>query len=222
MHVWLAKIKGVPFILRDRCVFDKIGEAFGRTILPSEFSWEDDDISFACGYVLTSIGKRIEEEIIINRRNTSFPVWVNEEMNSWSPLFVDPYQTSKDGDEYKSRDEDISVSSNQEPIIRTELPRESGNISDNRRNSNGSPVVEHGSQDTAHKYNHDASGNNLSTGGESKMLREKIISTDHVPRSAEPDLINDGYCGADRDLEVGLDLHNGLNDTDGMDKECPF
>ncbi|KAI3797680.1 hypothetical protein L1987_32943 [Smallanthus sonchifolius] len=69
------KIKGVPFILRDKITFDKIGQVFGRTILPSEFDWDENDNSFACCYALTDIGKRIEVEIIINWRNTSYPVW---------------------------------------------------------------------------------------------------------------------------------------------------
>ncbi|KAI3730616.1 hypothetical protein L1987_61788 [Smallanthus sonchifolius] len=97
------KIKGVPFILRDTCTFDRIGEVFGRTIMSSEFTWDDDDNSHACCYVLTNLGNRIEEEIVINWRNTSYPVWVNEEMNSWSPLFVEYNQTKEAGDETNNR-----------------------------------------------------------------------------------------------------------------------
>ncbi|KAI3741068.1 hypothetical protein L1987_58735 [Smallanthus sonchifolius] len=88
--------------ISDATTFDKIGEAFGRTILPSEFSWEDDDNSFACCYLLTNIGSRIEEEIVINWKNTSYPVWVNEEMNSWSPLFVETNQTMEEGENSSS------------------------------------------------------------------------------------------------------------------------
>ncbi|KAI3676254.1 hypothetical protein L1987_85857 [Smallanthus sonchifolius] len=62
----VLKIKCVPFLLRDKNTFDKIGEAYGKTVLPSEFSWDDDDNSFACCYVLTDVGDELSWEKVRN------------------------------------------------------------------------------------------------------------------------------------------------------------
>ncbi|MFS7987520.1 hypothetical protein Hanom_Chr11g01023981 [Helianthus anomalus] len=49
-----VKIEGVPIKLRDNLLFDKIGEAFGRVIRKSDFSWASSDVSFGRCHVITN------------------------------------------------------------------------------------------------------------------------------------------------------------------------
>ncbi|KAI3687623.1 hypothetical protein L1987_81323 [Smallanthus sonchifolius] len=81
------KVVGVPFQLRDKNTFDKVGELFGKIIFPSEFTWSDVDISSGVCYVLTTSGARIEEEVNLIWKNESHSIWVVEELNSWVPSF---------------------------------------------------------------------------------------------------------------------------------------
>ncbi|KAI3807712.1 hypothetical protein L1987_23646 [Smallanthus sonchifolius] len=166
---------GVPFILRDKSTFHKISEAFGRTILPSEFDWEDDDNSFACCYVLTNIGKRIEEEVV------SYPVWINEEMNSWSPLFADPNHATDDGSVSTPGNDNNVASFKQNQSLEQEQSLEhdpkanddlSRKFSDNRRNSNGfsGDVLGLLTKTTGHKYV--SSETIMEKGGDSKEDRD--------------------------------------------------
>ncbi|KAI3774204.1 hypothetical protein L1987_48749 [Smallanthus sonchifolius] len=86
------KVEGVPFLLRDALVYDKIGEKFDRVVWPSDFSWEESDNSSGCCYVLTKLGRRIEDELDLRWSGSSYPVWVSEEMDSWAPIFQNPEQ----------------------------------------------------------------------------------------------------------------------------------
>ncbi|KAI3713528.1 hypothetical protein L1987_72106 [Smallanthus sonchifolius] len=128
-------------------------------------------------------------------RNTSYAVWVNEEMNSWSPLFADPNRTSEDEDMSKSGDEDSSASSKKDPQVTPESftdRNKTGKFSDSRWKPNGFSKVEHGSQSRVAKCNHDALGTTSRKDDISEVAREKFSSGDQVPRVAEHESINEG------------------------------
>ncbi|KAM0031729.1 hypothetical protein Hdeb2414_s0017g00512321 [Helianthus debilis subsp. tardiflorus] len=86
-RVAILRIHGVPFQLRDNSLFDQIGSIFGEVVKPSEFSWESIINSGSkCG-VLTKIGNRIEDQVVINWKNKHYQVWVLEEPVHWEPDF---------------------------------------------------------------------------------------------------------------------------------------
>ncbi|KAI3814944.1 hypothetical protein L1987_14593 [Smallanthus sonchifolius] len=102
------KIVGVPFKLREGDVYDQIGGLFGKVIWPSNFSWSNIDNSSGQCYVLTEIGGRIEEEINLTWRDSSYKVWVTEESNSWVPIFsgIPSSESSSSSDnEYQALEE---------------------------------------------------------------------------------------------------------------------
>ncbi|KAI3725788.1 hypothetical protein L1987_65581 [Smallanthus sonchifolius] len=137
-------------------------------------------------------------------------------MNSWSPLFADPNQTSEDGDMSKSRDEDSLASSKKDPPVTPELftnRNKTGKFSDNRWKPNGFSNVEHGSQSRVVKCNHDALGTTIRKFDIFEVAREKFSSGDQVPRAAQPELINEGDYGYKVNYEVGLENHIGLNES---------
>ncbi|KAK9068979.1 hypothetical protein SSX86_013095 [Deinandra increscens subsp. villosa] len=72
------KIVGIPLLARDEVTFNRIGELFGKIACPSDFSWNDEDISGHRGL--------IDESITVNWRDSSFEAWVVEEaFTPWSP-----------------------------------------------------------------------------------------------------------------------------------------
>ncbi|KAI3810770.1 hypothetical protein L1987_20392 [Smallanthus sonchifolius] len=76
---------------------------------------------FTCLFVLS------ERRIVINWRNSSCPAWVNEDMYSWSPLFVDSNKTL----------EEAGITGDKNTP---------GYLSDNWRNSKGCMGEVHGEQ----------------------------------------------------------------------------
>ncbi|KAL9999193.1 putative RNA recognition motif domain, nucleotide-binding alpha-beta plait domain superfamily [Helianthus debilis subsp. tardiflorus] len=71
-------ISGVPFVIRDNSLFDKIGRLFGTVIQPSSFSWQHEDNSMGSVTVLTNQVSRIEEAVVIKWQEKSLVVWVSE------------------------------------------------------------------------------------------------------------------------------------------------
>ncbi|KAM0039171.1 hypothetical protein Hdeb2414_s0012g00378931 [Helianthus debilis subsp. tardiflorus] len=71
-------ISGVPFVIRDNSLFDKIGGLFGTVIQPSSFSWQHEDNSMGSVTVLTNQVSRIEEAVVIKWQEKSLVVWVSE------------------------------------------------------------------------------------------------------------------------------------------------
>ncbi|KAJ0512413.1 putative RNA recognition motif domain, nucleotide-binding alpha-beta plait domain superfamily [Helianthus annuus] len=76
----IAKISitGVPFVIRDNTLFDKIGDSFGTVIKPSSFSWQQEDNSSGTVTVLTNHLSRIEEGVVIKWNEKTMVVWVSE------------------------------------------------------------------------------------------------------------------------------------------------
>ncbi|KAF5805004.1 putative RNA recognition motif domain, nucleotide-binding alpha-beta plait domain superfamily [Helianthus annuus] len=77
-RVATINIVGVPFIIRDSSIFDRIGGLFGEVIKQSEFSWQNEDNSLGSVSVLTHQKSRIEEAVVIKWNDKSIPVWVSE------------------------------------------------------------------------------------------------------------------------------------------------
>ncbi|MFS7952174.1 hypothetical protein Hanom_Chr07g00603911 [Helianthus anomalus] len=71
-------ISGVPFVIRDNSLFDKIGGLFGTMIHPSSFSWQHEDNSMGSVTVLTNQVSRIEEAVVIKWHEKSLVVWASE------------------------------------------------------------------------------------------------------------------------------------------------
>ncbi|KAJ0763801.1 hypothetical protein HanPI659440_Chr08g0285121 [Helianthus annuus] len=86
-RIIFLRIRGVPFHLRDNSVFDQIGVVFGEVVKPSEFSWESVDNADGCCGVLTSIGNRIEDKVVIQWKGKQYQVWVSEDSTPWVPDF---------------------------------------------------------------------------------------------------------------------------------------
>ncbi|KAM0052202.1 hypothetical protein Hdeb2414_s0007g00245481 [Helianthus debilis subsp. tardiflorus] len=104
-------IVGVPFIIRDNVLYDKIGGLFGEVVQGSSFSWQDKDNSSGLVKVLTSQKSRIEESVVIKWVDKSIVIWISEIYGQRRMVEVDN-DTSADFDEAESEevsdsDEDV-------------------------------------------------------------------------------------------------------------------
>ncbi|KAI3824974.1 hypothetical protein L1987_06448 [Smallanthus sonchifolius] len=94
--------------------------------------WEGQDILYQR---ISDVGKRIEEEITIKWRNITYPVWVNEEMNSWCPMFMGESQECGDTKSESSKDQNVSKNAS------TNNEQPENNYSGNHGDVNTSVVV---------------------------------------------------------------------------------
>ncbi|KAF5764850.1 putative RNA recognition motif domain, nucleotide-binding alpha-beta plait domain superfamily [Helianthus annuus] len=62
-RVACLKMVGMPLQLRDSKFFDRVGELFGNLVSSSEFSWHQVDNATGFSWVLTTVAKRIDEEV---------------------------------------------------------------------------------------------------------------------------------------------------------------
>ncbi|KAI3819409.1 hypothetical protein L1987_13243 [Smallanthus sonchifolius] len=141
-------VTGVSLKLRDSSVFSKVGELFGKNVWPAEFSWEGVDNSYGVCYVLSSSGKRIEEEIILSCNGVSYLVWVSEELTSWAPSFSDAMSppVGKVPDQVSSEESDKEDGEIKEPSSKNKErhDRNSGPEVENEDEVEGSPRVSWG------------------------------------------------------------------------------
>ncbi|MFS7914594.1 hypothetical protein Hanom_Chr02g00155261 [Helianthus anomalus] len=72
------RISGVPFILRENSLFDKVGGLFGEVIEQSSFSWQVEDNSIGLVKVLSTRMSRIDEAAVVKWNNRSTAIWVSE------------------------------------------------------------------------------------------------------------------------------------------------
>ncbi|MFS7936141.1 hypothetical protein Hanom_Chr05g00411961 [Helianthus anomalus] len=77
-RVAMINILGVPFLIRDNSLFDRIGGLFGDVIQNSSFSWQDEDNSLGLVKILTNNMSRIEEAVVIKWNKKSIVAWVSE------------------------------------------------------------------------------------------------------------------------------------------------
>ncbi|KAK9060688.1 hypothetical protein SSX86_021394 [Deinandra increscens subsp. villosa] len=73
------RIRGVPLLARDEVTFNRIGELFGKIVCPSDFSWNEEDVSGGRVFVLSNYRRLIDEQVCVNWRGSSFNAWVVEE-----------------------------------------------------------------------------------------------------------------------------------------------
>ncbi|KAI3805501.1 hypothetical protein L1987_27934 [Smallanthus sonchifolius] len=92
------RMVGLPIVLREEKVFREIAGLYGKVIEPFEFSWDSFDVSSGSCLVLHESGIRIDEEIILNWNNRSYPVWVKEVEHLWPPELKDPIAPAMAGD----------------------------------------------------------------------------------------------------------------------------
>ncbi|KAM0024262.1 putative RNA recognition motif domain, nucleotide-binding alpha-beta plait domain superfamily [Helianthus debilis subsp. tardiflorus] len=83
----LLKVVGVPILIRDNTLFDRIGGLFGNVVGPSDFSWLATNNSAGFTHVLTKNASRIDEEVNVFWKGKNYSVWVAEECSSWVPDF---------------------------------------------------------------------------------------------------------------------------------------
>ncbi|KAI3798498.1 hypothetical protein L1987_33775 [Smallanthus sonchifolius] len=97
------RMDGLPIVLREENFFHEIAGLYGKVIEPFEFSWDSFDVSSGSCLVLHKAGNRIDEEIVLNWKNRSYPVWVKEVEHLWPPDLKEPIapvmEGDKDGDE---------------------------------------------------------------------------------------------------------------------------
>ncbi|KAJ0717004.1 putative RNA recognition motif domain, nucleotide-binding alpha-beta plait domain superfamily [Helianthus annuus] len=74
---WIC-IRGSPIQVRDDKFFNEVGSLFGKVLRGSDFSWglPENHESKCC--VLTSSGKRIDEEVCVTWEDRTFSIWVTE------------------------------------------------------------------------------------------------------------------------------------------------
>ncbi|MFS7923671.1 hypothetical protein Hanom_Chr03g00263521 [Helianthus anomalus] len=129
---WIVTLNmsGVPFIIRDNTLFDRIGGLFGSVIKRSSFSWQDEDNSSGSITVLTSQKSKIEEAVVIKWNEKSIIVWVSEAVDRYlqkpdsdSVMDDSEYESNTESDE----DEDLEdVEVFEEGDIRPSVPPDGG------------------------------------------------------------------------------------------------
>ncbi|KAK9049917.1 hypothetical protein SSX86_031114 [Deinandra increscens subsp. villosa] len=81
------RMVGLPLHLRCNRNYNKIGEAFGKMIWPSNFSWCVEDVSTGWCHVLSKDFKKIDSSINVVSGGMSFSVSVTEDITTWIPAF---------------------------------------------------------------------------------------------------------------------------------------
>ncbi|MFS7980201.1 hypothetical protein Hanom_Chr10g00936621 [Helianthus anomalus] len=77
-RVATINIVGVPFIIQDCSLLDRIDGLFGEVIQQSDFSWQNEDNSMGSVKVLTNQKSRIEEAVVIKWNDKSILAWASE------------------------------------------------------------------------------------------------------------------------------------------------
>ncbi|MFS7995584.1 hypothetical protein Hanom_Chr12g01119641 [Helianthus anomalus] len=103
-------ISGVPFLIRDGSLFDKIGSQFGDVIQKLSFSWQNEDNSSGLVKTVTSLMTKIDEVVVIKWNEKIVTARVLESCEQW--LFnCDNYSTVDSNDselESVSKEEEVS------------------------------------------------------------------------------------------------------------------
>ncbi|KAJ0454152.1 putative RNA recognition motif domain, nucleotide-binding alpha-beta plait domain superfamily [Helianthus annuus] len=153
-HVWngedlpldrvaTLRISGVPVLLRDNSLFDRIGSLFGRVIQASDFSWNDSNNSDSSVQVLVPPGKRIEESVVMQWKNRRFVVWVSEATEVWDPELDDESRSvSSDGEACNIMDENTGM----DDVEEGEFRPVQNEVNDRNSMRDGDPPVEVGDQ----------------------------------------------------------------------------
>ncbi|MFS7950807.1 hypothetical protein Hanom_Chr07g00587541 [Helianthus anomalus] len=124
-------IRGVPFILRENSLFDKIGGQFGKVIQSSSFSWQNDNNSDSSVMVLTNQKSKIDEAVVIKWNNKSLIAWATEAIDVDMQAFG--YEEPLN---FSDSDDDMSSCSETDQELADNEEIENGEI-----RSNESPVV---------------------------------------------------------------------------------
>ncbi|KAF5794525.1 putative RNA recognition motif domain, nucleotide-binding alpha-beta plait domain superfamily [Helianthus annuus] len=100
----VAKINvvGVPFIIRDNSLFDRIGGMFGEVIKQSSFSWQNEDNSSGSVTVITEQKSRVDEDVVIKWNNKSIVAWVSEDSRQYPNNEDDELNMENDDSEDES------------------------------------------------------------------------------------------------------------------------
>ncbi|KAM0033821.1 hypothetical protein Hdeb2414_s0016g00490371 [Helianthus debilis subsp. tardiflorus] len=192
-------ITGVPFLIRDNILFDRIGGLFGDIVSHSAFSWQEKDNSSDSVKVLTSQKSRIEESVVIKWDNKSFIIWVSEYPVKWEPSLVNELSSdSSDSDSVSGSESD------KDPVdLEEDEVFEEGEI---RTDEATSPVPEK-NMDSPVGMNPGSRGEY----GKSSEYQESLVNQ----RASDPNVGMD-ETDLHGDMEKPLHGSNSNNDGDGV------
>ncbi|KAM0013539.1 putative RNA recognition motif domain, nucleotide-binding alpha-beta plait domain superfamily [Helianthus debilis subsp. tardiflorus] len=188
-RVVLLNIVGVPFIIRDNTVYDKIGNLFGEVIQGSTFSWQDEDNSSGSVKVLTSQISSINEAVVIKWANKSNVVWVSEiheqkTMARDNNESLDESESENESDSEGESEEEEDMEDYEEGEIRSDL-NEEGNM----HVENDAPVTER----------------EMPAGNEQSRVRQG------PPVDQEPVVVNDASGNPTRAFGNGMAMHGDVD-----------
>ncbi|KAJ0571826.1 putative RNA recognition motif domain, nucleotide-binding alpha-beta plait domain superfamily [Helianthus annuus] len=126
-------ITGVPVLIRDNNLFDRIGSLFGDIVQPSKFSWQEEDVSVNTVKVLSSQKSRIEESVVIKWNHKSHVIWVTESPERWVPFFEDDSSKNLSGSDSDSESDSEEESVDMEDLEEGEFRSDGADV----------PVPEH-------------------------------------------------------------------------------
>ncbi|KAL9995881.1 putative RNA recognition motif domain, nucleotide-binding alpha-beta plait domain superfamily [Helianthus debilis subsp. tardiflorus] len=86
---WL-KVQGLPLNLIDNGVINSVGGMFGKVVHKANRAENDNDLSFEYVGVLVGNGGKVSEEVLLSWKDRKFRVWVMEELDDWTPDFIEP------------------------------------------------------------------------------------------------------------------------------------
>ena len=81
---WL-KVHGLPLQLLSNEVTNRVGSEFGKVVHRAKRSDEDGNLSYDYVGVLMGDGKRVAEEVLLQRWGRRFRAWVTQEKDDWVP-----------------------------------------------------------------------------------------------------------------------------------------
>ncbi|KAF5785268.1 putative RNA recognition motif domain, nucleotide-binding alpha-beta plait domain superfamily [Helianthus annuus] len=106
VHLVDLRIIGVPFLVRDGLLYDKIGNQFGEVIQKSSFSWQNEDNSTRSVKIVTSCMAKIDEVVVIKWNEKTVTVRVVESCEQYLFNCDTDSSTDSSDSELESESED--------------------------------------------------------------------------------------------------------------------
>lgn len=104
-------------MLRDESMFNLIASSYGRIVLGSDFSWDENDCSCGKVMILAPPGPKINDHMFLNWKNSVFKIWVYEDIDQWFPSMDEFLEIEEDDNESIPGMEDFRIQANDDVMF---------------------------------------------------------------------------------------------------------
>ncbi|KAF5787675.1 putative RNA recognition motif domain, nucleotide-binding alpha-beta plait domain superfamily [Helianthus annuus] len=99
---WL-RVHGVPISLAVDQVFEAVGKRYGMVVQPACYSSDEKDFSYTYIGVLCGRDSRVDDRFSLSWRDKIFKVWVDEDVEEWSPDCIEVIEDCEMEDSSESK-----------------------------------------------------------------------------------------------------------------------